>query len=673
MRKLISGLAWAMAASISLAACGGGGGSGSGGGGPPGGGGTPTPSPTPTPDVAVCNTARTLCFPTARPSAVSEAPAKPKIIFVLMLDDAGYNDVGYNSTDAVTPNIDSIARDGVRLSRYYAGSGICSPGRAAFLTGHSPMRYGLNRLWENKPDDAQGDLFYGQRGLPDEDKTLADSLKAEGYKTFHAGRWHLGTSQSKFLPGGKGFDEFTVLIGDNPASGSAQAITRAGKSIVQTEWQAKYEADRIISNLDASVSAGENVFINWWPREPHTAYTPSAGEYYYIPPTFDRAAFDRDSAGKSVDLNTDRGKLIAMLYALDSQFGRIIDYLKDKDLYDDSLIVVTADNGSSRRALSPSHELQEAKGTLFEGGLRVPFTASWPKRFSPGTHTNTTMSAFDVYPTIMGLIGANVPSGTEGTNLASVLLQGTGSRGPLFFELRNTHFRRREDETFYDTYALIDGCEKLIIWLGREHYYNLCDDPNERAHLGNSSGLSRMRTLLRSNRLRVSRFHGSASTNTSSQLGSSERLNIHQDDLAVYATVNLGSGSPGSYNLYRRGDGVNLRLEGGRAVATITGVSDTSRSPGYRTVSLSAEIPADGRNHRLGLVIRGYLHAGSTISLYLDGVMKSRLMAPLGVSFDPGNSVMAVKSEVASAEVGAAGLALSDVLVLTNAIEPDEF
>lgn len=423
------------------------------------------------------------------------------------------------------------------------------------------------------------------------------------------------------------------------------------------------------------MTAGNNVFVVWSPPEAHHAWTPAAGDHYYIPPTFDRAAFDRDAAGKSIDLGSNRGKLLAMLYAFDGQFGRVLDYLKQKGLYDDSLIIVTADNGSARRALSPSHEFMDAKGSLFEGGLRVPFTASWPKRFKAGTHTNTTMSAYDVYPTLMGLIGAPVPTDIEGTNMASLLLAGTGSRGPLFFELRAADFRGRDDETYYDTYALIDGCETLLVWQAREHYYNLCDDPNERSNLANrnDSGHSRMSALMRSHRLRVSRFTELASVSAPSQLGSSERLNIHQDDLAIYATINVGSGAPGNHNIYRRGNGIDLRLEGNRVIANVTGIADSSRNPALKSVSLSAQIPADGRAHRLAFVIRGYISAAATMSLYVDGEVQSRVRAPLGVKFEAGPSVLAVRSEAAGATLGANGLAMSNVLVLTNAIEPHEF
>ncbi|MGV3554288.1 MAG: sulfatase [Croceibacterium sp.] len=662
----------ALAIAGMLAGCGSG---GSGGSAPP-----TAPSPTPTGTltpaaVALCNSARTLCWPTASPAAVSAAPSKPKIIFLVMLDDADYNDFGYFSTDAVTPNIDSIARDGVRLSRYYAGSAICSPSRAAMLTGQSPMRYGLNRIWDNKPEDATADLFYGQRGLPSEDSTLADGLRAEGYKSYFVGKWHLGTSQDKFLPGAKGFDSFAVQTGGDPAHGSFRAITENGRANVQTEWQSKYAADQIISFIDRNLANGDNTFVTWWPPEPHTAVKSDGSEYFYIPPTFDKVAFQNDAAGKSVDLDTNRGKLVSMLYSLDSQLGRVLNFIKERNVYEDSLIIVTSDNGGHHQTLSPSHELLASKATVFEGGLRVPFTVSWPKRFKAGTHTPTIMSAFDVYPTILGLIGGAVPTGIEGQNLSSVLLNGTGTRDPLFFQLRTANVRGRDDEAYHDTYALIDGCHKIVRFLSYDRYFNVCDDPNERTNLRSSqpSQFANLQAKMLANRLRVSQFFGAASVGSPVTLSQSERLNVHQDDLSIYATANLGTAVGGTFNLYRRGDGTNLRIENGQLVADIVGVADATRKPAHRTVSLAAPIPLDGNSHRLGLTIRGYFYGGATISLYVDGEVKARLRAPINVNFNPGGSVMAVKSEVANAQVGSSGVTFSDVVVHTLAIEPDEF
>jgi arylsulfatase A-like enzyme len=673
MRRIAGRPLLAIAFTAALAGCGGGGGGGS----PTSGGPTPPPSgtPTPAPAVAVCITAKTLCFPTASPSAVSTEPAKPKIIFVVLLDDADYSDFGYYSTDAVTPNIDSVAKDGVRLSRYYAGSAICSPSRAALLTGQSPIRYGITYLLGNRSDDLTGDYYTGQRGLPTEDGTMPKGLKTEGYRSFFVGKWHLGTAKPGFLPGGQGYDEWSVQIGNDPAGGVVRELTDKGGVTTRTEWWSKRAADQIINFLDTNIASGNNVMVQWSPPEPHTAYSPDTGERLYIPPTFDRAAFDRDSAGKSVNLATDRGKLVAMMYSLDAQLGRVLDYIKQKNLYEDSLIIVTSDNGGIGTALSPSRELMGNKGSMFEGGIRVPFAASWPKRFKAGTHTSGAMSAMDVYPTLMGLIGGAVPTGIEGQNMASLLLSGTGTRGSLFLGPVRRAQTRRSDETFWDTMALIKGCDKLVIWSGAEYLYDVCKDPNETKNLasGNAGKLASMRSELRGSRQRVSLFAGATTLTGPSAIAANERLNTHQDDLSIYATVNLGGSASGIYNVYRHGDGIDLRIENGRLVASVTGVADATRTPAYRTVTLDAAIPNDGKAHRFGFVIRGYFDSGSTISMYIDGELKSRLAAPLDVNLQAGTSVLAVKAENVIANLGANGLTLSNLLVLTNAIEPDEF
>jgi arylsulfatase A-like enzyme len=659
------GLLLGAAAMTSMVAACGGGGSASG----------PTPAPAPTPTAtptptALCNSAKTLCWPTASPSAVSTAPAKPKIIFLVMLDDADYNDFGYFSTDAVTPNIDSIANSGVRLSRYYAGAPVCSPSRAAILTGQSPIRYGINHLVPNKPEQVVGDYYLGQRGLPDEDSTIADGLRAQGYSTMFVGKWHLGTGQAKFLPGGKGFDRFTVYTGDYP---STRMVTEKGRFAPTTEWLTKYAADEIIDYLDQQLAAGKNVFVNWDPPEPHAITTP-AGAAWYVPATFDQAAFDRDAGGKKIDLATDRGKALSMIYSMDAQLGRVLAYIKQKNLYDDSLIIVTSDNGGVLRVASPTRELYEGKGTMFEGGLRVPFAASWPKRFAAGTHTPTVFSAFDIYPTLMGLIGAPVPTGLEGQDLSSVLLTGTGTHKPLYYQFRRVEWRNREDETIEETAALIDGCDKYVLWYLGERLYDVCKDPNERTQLAgsNPAKLASMRAAMRAHRLAVSRFTAVNSVAAASLLKASERLNTAYDDISVYASVNLGTSATGTYNVYRHGDGINLRIANGRLLADITGVADTTPRPALKTVSLDAPIPVDGRSHRFGLVIRGYQFGGSTLMLFVDGVLKAKVTAALGVTGDPGPSVLSVKAENPDVDLGANGVSLSDVLILTNAMEPDQ-
>ncbi len=670
-RRASSSLA-AMAMLAVLGSCGGGGGSGFPIGGP---GPTPTPTgtPTPTPTTSCTNDGR-LCWQTASPSAVSTAAAKPKIIFLVMLDDADYNDFGYYSADAVTPNIDTVADKGVVLSRYYSASGICSPTRASLLTGQSPMRFGINRVWPQLPEAVTGDYFAGARGLPDNDPTVAQALGGEGYTSLHVGKWHVGSAEERFLPKGKGFDTFSIQFGD-PAARPLRTITENGRGTVQTEWQSKYEAERIISFLDQNLPTGRDLFVNWWPVDPHIVPQPGGGNHY-VPPTFDRAAFDAAAGGKALDLSTDRGKLLATMFAFDAQLGRVLEHIRSKGLYDDSLIIVTSDNGGSSGALSPTRFLAGSKSSVSEGGIRVPFAASWPKRFAAGTHTGEPMTTADIFPTLMGLIGGPVPTAIQGRNRASTLLSGSASRSPMFFGLRRFEERRFDDDRQHDTFALIDGCDKIMQIALQLRYYNVCTDPGEQTDLTarNPARFGELRAALRAQRLLVSRYQEIASVPAASALAPNERLNTHADDLSVYATANLSAATAaGPYNIYRRGQGLDLRIEGGSLVATITGVGDTSIRPMFRTVRLSAPLPNDGRDHRIGLVVRGYLRGGAVISLFIDGRRVARLAPPLNAPLDPGPSVLAVRSENVRVDLGSNGLPLKDVLILTNAIEPDEF
>lgn len=589
-----------------------------------------------------------------------------------MLDDADYNDFGYYSTDANTPNIDSVARQGVRLSRYYAASGVCSPTRAAMLTGQSPIRYGINRLWPNQPVSAKGDYYFGSRGLPDQDPTIADGLRAAGYRSLHVGKWHIGVGEPRFLPSGKGFDEFNIQTGD-PSVGNVRTLNEKGATTPIADWQSKFEADRIISFLEQNRASGKDLFVNWWPVEPHTVAERN-GSSFYVPPTFDRAAYDRDKPGNNLDLSSDRGKLLAMLHSFDSQLGRVLEYIRRENLIDDSLVVVTSDNGGMRLALSPTRDVSGFKASLSEGGVRVPFAASWPRRFAAGTHTDLPFNTVDLYPTLLALIGGEVPAGIEGRNLSSVLLNGTGRRPPIFFQMRNVEFRWKEDETFHDAFALVDGCDKIIRDASVTRYFNVCADPGEKTDLSQSNRprFAELENLMRTNRLRVSRYLQAASLSEPAVLAPNERLNTHQDDLSVYVTASLAGLSAGSHNIYQRGDGIDLRIENGRLVATVTGVVDTSVTPSFRTVTLSAAIPNDGQAHRLGFVIRGFVRGGSSISLSVDGRTAAKLAAPLNVGLDPGSSVLAVKSENVRTNLGSAALSLRDLLVFTTALEPNE-
>ena len=589
----------------------------------------------------------------------------------MMMDDADYNDFGYHSLDAVTPNIDSIAHDGLVLSRYYSAGAVCSPTRASLLTGNDPARYGLMRLWPDRARNATGDYFQSMSGLPANEQTLARSLADEGYASLHIGKWHLGISSAQFLPAANGFNLYEIMSA-YPYTGTMQSKTQDGEKSVNSEWRAKYQADRIIQFLDNQLATGKNVFINWWPIEPHTLS--DARGLFYVPPTFDAAAFKAE-AGRTLDTSDDRGKLLAQMFAFDHEFGRVLEFLKSRGLYDDSLVIATSDNGGYFGALSPTRNVSSYKDTLSEGGIRVPFAASWPKRFAAGTHSDRPMQSTDLYPTIMRLIGATPPNSIDGVSRAGLLLSGEGTRKPMYFSHRRVSWRSSPDDRLNDSYALIDGCDKIISDLGQRRYFNVCSDVGERSDLSstNQARFEELSDALDRRRLTASRFYSAGRLNGAVAFAHDERLNVHDADLTIFATLNADSyHHSGTVNIYRRGEGVNFSISNGQLTAILKGVADNSYIPAYRTITLSTAMPLDGADHSVALVVRGYLFGGSTIDLFVDGERRSRIAAPISERLALGPSIYSIMDERVTAQLGNNGTTMRNVAIHLTAIEPNE-
>jgi arylsulfatase A-like enzyme len=511
------------------------------------------------------------------------------------------------------------------------------------------------------------------RGLPDTDETIGDAMRAEGYRTVHVGKWHLGTSERETLPGAKGFDRFEVFNGD-PIAETLQIITQDGEIERESLWRARTEANTLIRELDDAIASGEPVYLSWWPIEPHE-FQQANGEEFYIPPTFDRTAFDLDNDGPAPDFNSNRGKLLSMLYSWDAEFGRIVDHLRNNGLLEDSLIVVTSDNGGKRNALSPVRDFSGEKTTLAEGGIRVPFFASWPRRIAPNTHSDITFQSTDLYPTIVGLIGGSPVRGIEGKDLSPALLRGAGSRNPMYFELRRDVFRLRRDETVSDTFALIDGCEKIVSDQGVLRLYNVCEDPGETRDLSTSEPdrFTQLSEDLKQRRRAESTFAAYETVNGTRNLADNRRLDVHHDDFGFYATVDSNALRAGQvYRLYERGDGIGIYATQNSISARFYGVADGSKRPALKQIEFSAPLPMDGNHHEVAVIARGYLRGGTSFSIYVDGQLAGSLLPPLNARMEAGQSIMAIAKERSTAQLGDDRLTLLDVMLLTNALEPDE-
>ena len=354
-----------------------------------------------------------ICFALTAPAISQAAPSvlptpaatKPNII-VILADDLGNADLGYRGSDIRTPNIDALAKDGVRLENFH-GMPVCTPARAALMTGRYPMRQGLQTLV----------IFPNHKyGLPTDERTLPQALKDAGYATYMVGKWHLCHADQKFWPQTRGFDHFY-----GNTVGEVDYFTHKRSGIL--DWQRDgtfideegYDLD-LIGNEAVKIIEHQPkdrpFFLYFASLAPHAPYqAPKSGEDRYA-----------DSIADPT-----RRTYAAMISSLDEQVGRIIKALDDRGMRDNTLIIFSSDNGGPRSAVvasgahSPEEraesgvkqeslpasngDLRGGKGSLHEGGVRVPTIFNWPAKLQPRV-VDEPLHMVDVMPTAMALAGA---------------------------------------------------------------------------------------------------------------------------------------------------------------------------------------------------------------------------------------------------------------------------
>lgn len=307
------------------------------------------------------------------------ASGRPNIV-VILADDLGWNDVGYHGSDIRTPHIDSLVAQGLELDRYYAFP-LCSPIRAALLTGRSPLRLGV-------------DTPIGPRGaLPLDEHLLPETLRAAGYQTFLTGKWHLGIDRIPAHPYRRGFDSsyghlgasvdyFThVWIGGLDWHRDGTVLREEGYS---TDLIAD-EAVRLIKDRDKSRPMFLYVAFN----APHTPL--QATEAYL---------------NRNVHIaDPDRRTYAAMVTALDDGVGRIVAQLDAEGIARDTILIWASDNGGGRNLGASNVPLRGSKGSAFEGGIRVPALIRWPGELPAGERFDQMVTAQDWFPTLATAAG----------------------------------------------------------------------------------------------------------------------------------------------------------------------------------------------------------------------------------------------------------------------------
>ncbi len=305
-------------------------------------------------------------------------------IIVIFCDDMGYGDLAcYGHPTIRTPNLDKMASQGIRFTNFYSGSPACTASRYALLTGRYPLRSGFP--WVLYPKS--------EKGIHPNEITIAEELKGAGYATAAFGKWHLGTNQNAFLPLQNGFDEYIGLPYSNdmlPPRWQPIALLNGNDTLEMSPDQSK---------LTKLYSDQAIEFIERKKNQPFFVYIPYAMPHLPLHP-------GKDFEGKSV-----RGIYGDVIEEIDWNVGRILEYLKEKNLDKNTLVFFTSDNGPwiiKNQEGGSAGLLRDGKGSTWEGGMREPAIAWWPGRIEQGVNY-LPHSTIDLLPTILDLADISLP------------------------------------------------------------------------------------------------------------------------------------------------------------------------------------------------------------------------------------------------------------------------
>lgn len=404
--------------------------------------------------------------------ARNDAEQRPNVI-VIVTDDQGYGDVGFNgSTQIPTPNIDRIAKEGVRFTRAYVTFPVCGPSRAGMLTGRHQSRFGFDRNPNGDPEDVRG-------GLPRSEEMMSEMLKRGGYSTKLVGKWHMGTHPT-LRPRNRGFDEFYGFIegghryfpnetrledisdSKKPYDWYYTKLTDNGARVHFKKYLTDELSDRAVEFVSRKAAADEPFFLYLAYNAPHAPL--QATEEY-----LKRFNHIKDP---------NRRTYAAMISAVDDGIGRVLAELDRKSLSDDTVVIFMSDNGgvvtgeTGEPSVANNGPLRGGKSQLFEGGVRVPFAMRWPRKLKGGGDFNRPVSSMDIFATLTSQTGiaprADRP--LDGVDLIPYL------KGEKRGDPQPALFWRKFDQK---QYAMVVGDLKLI-YNGKDHLlFNLRSDGGE--------------------------------------------------------------------------------------------------------------------------------------------------------------------------------------------------
>lgn len=429
-------------------------------------------------------------------SAVIQAADQPNII-ILLADDLGYGELGCQGNPQIpTPHIDSIANDGIRFTQAYVTAPNCSPSRAGMLTGKIPTRFG----YEFNPIGARNED--PGTGLPPKEQTIAELLHDQGYTTGLIGKWHLGGA-ADYHPFRHGFDEFFGFVHEGhyfvpppyeavttmlrrktiPGGGKGRWI---GNNLIYSTHMGHNEPDYDANN--PIIRGGQPVVETEYLTDAFTREAVSFIDRHRDKPFFLYLAYNAVHSplqGKLKDMqrfqhieDIHRRIFAAMLASMDDSVGKILKQVHAAQLNKKTLIIFLSDNGGPTRELTSSNlPLRGGKGTMYEGGLRVPFMMRWTDTLKPRQTFHRSVSSMDLFSTSAALAGAAAPQNTDGRDLMPYLTgEKTGAPHEEFFWRQGSRTALRSGD-----WKLINmqNNRKKVSW----ELYNIANDLVEEQNL----------------------------------------------------------------------------------------------------------------------------------------------------------------------------------------------
>ena len=357
----------------------------------------------------------------------TQAVKKPNIVFILA-DDAGIGDFStYGCKYGVTPNIDRLAAEGMKLTRAYSGSAVCAPSRCVLMTGQHTGHV-LRRANGSKD---------GLLSLPATQATVARLLHDAGYATGGFGKWGLGNPGTAGVPENEGFDLFFGYYDQKHAHDYYTDYLVRNSVNVPYQQSGKHTwedyshtriADETLKFIDENKGRPFFCYAAWTP--PH--------DEWVIP---DNTPFSKKTWPEEIK------NYAAMVALVDKDVGRVMQKLKDLGIADNTLVIFSSDNGANDECIQPlgsTGGLRGYKRMLYEGGIRAPFIARWPGKIQPGTTSDMLTTFVDFMPTVADVIGAAAPSGTDGISILPTLLgqKQTKLHDSLYFEIYEPYFQQ---------------------------------------------------------------------------------------------------------------------------------------------------------------------------------------------------------------------------------------